>query len=223
MPTFQPLPLVARPQPFSHPDWVYEIKFDGFRALAYIQRGRARLVSRNGNEFKSFSELPQAIAKNLGASTAVLDGELVCLDEGGCSLFHELFFHRGAPRFCAFDLLWLNGEDLRQMALIERKRALRAVLPENSLDLLYVDHLEAEGERLFKLACERDLEGVVAKHRLSHYTNERSNQSWFKIRNRRYSQMIGRDELFERRYEAAGAPEIGWNVCTRACVDAKRI
>lgn len=85
--------------------------------------------------------------------------------------------------------------------------------------MLYVDHIEGEGERLFRVVCERDLEGIVAKHRLSRYTTEKQKPAWVKIRNRRYSQMVGRDELFEKRYEAAGAPEIGWHVCARAAAE----
>ena len=69
--------------------------------------------------------------------------------------------------------------------------------------MLYVDHIEGEGEMLFELVCERDLEGMVAKHRLSRYAVADHNPAWVKIRNRRYSQTIGRDELFEKRYEIA--------------------
>jgi len=94
---------------------------------------------------------------------------------------------------------------------------LRRILPQHSTCLLYVDHIEGEGERMFELACERDLEGIVAKHRESRYAVEDHNPAWVKIKNRSYSQVTGRDELFERRYEGAGAPEIGWDVCDRAC------
>lgn len=76
--------------------------------------------------------------------------------------------------------------------------------------------MEGQGERLFQLVCERDLEGVVAKYRLSRYVVEDGNQAWIKIKNRKYSQVIGRDRIFEKRYEQAGAPEIGWDVCDRA-------
>ena len=85
----------------------------------------------------------------------------------------------------------------------------------------YVDYIDTNGERLFELACERDLEGIVAKHRHSRYIVEDGNPTWMKIRNPRYSQMVGRDELFERRYEAEGAPEIGWDVCNQACAAAR--
>jgi ATP-dependent DNA ligase len=99
--------------------------------------------------------------------------------------------------------------------LIDRKRRLRDILPECP-QLLFVDYVQERGDRLFELVCARDIEGIVAKHRLSRYTVENGNPAWIKIRNRGYSQMIGRDELFERRYEAKGAPEIGWNACARA-------
>lgn len=109
---------------------------------------------------------------------------------------------------------------LRNLPLIERKRALRKIIPSNSAFLLYVDHIEAEGERMFQFACERDLEGIVAKHRQSRYSTQDHIPAWVKIGNRKYSQLIGRDELFERRYEASGAPEIGWGVCDRVCAVA---
>jgi ATP-dependent DNA ligase len=92
---------------------------------------------------------------------------------------------------------------------------LRNLVPTHFPHLLYVDHLADDGERLFQAICERDLEGIVAKHRHSRYNTEDGNAAWIKIRNRSYSQMIGRDELFERKYEAEGAPEIGWHVRDR--------
>lgn len=218
-PSFSPLPLSRRGEPFSHPDWLFEVKYDGFRALAHLDPSGVRLVSRNGNRFASFTDLCASLEFFLKAKNAVLDGEIVCLDENGHSQFNELLFRRGTPRFCAFDLLWLNGRDLRDLPLIERKRSLRKLIPPGCESVLYVDHIEGEGERLFEVVCERDLEGIIAKHRQSRYVAEDSNPARVKIKNRRYSQMIGRDELFERRYEAAGAPEIGWHTCTRAAAN----
>jgi ATP-dependent DNA ligase len=84
----------------------------------------------------------------------------------------------------------------------------------------YVFHIEGEGEMLFELVCERDLEGMVAKHRLSRYAVADHNPAWVKIKNRRYSQTIRRDKLFAKRYEGAGAPEIGWGICDRATAAA---
>lgn len=163
LPLLQPLPLVRRPAPFSHPDWLFEIKYDGFRALAYCDPSGIRLISRNGNRFASFTDLCAGMEFSLGARHAVLDGEIVCLDENGCSQFNQLLFRRGTARFCAFDLLHLNGKGLRNAPLIEPKRTLRKIVPRSAVSLLYVDHVDAEGERLFHAACERDLTGV-SKH-----------------------------------------------------------
>src|SRR5262245_60265008 len=78
LPSLEPMRLARRPQPFDHPDWLYEIKFDGFRALAYIEAGKCRLVSRRRHEYKSFHELCASIAGHLRGNEAVLDGEIVC-------------------------------------------------------------------------------------------------------------------------------------------------
>jgi len=198
LPVFRPLPLTRRPRPFSDAEWLFEIKHDGFRGLCYIEGGQARLVSRNGNQFASFGELCEQIAKLMPKASAILDGEIVCTDEQGCSQFNDLLFRRGVAGFFVFDLLWLGGRDLRSITLIERERALRSLLPKQGDHLLYVDHIEEQGERLFDLVCQRDLEGIVAKHRYSRYM-EADNPAWSKIRNRNDSQMIGRDELFERK------------------------
>ena len=103
------MPLKRRREPFSHPDWLFELKHDGFRALAFIQNGRCRIVSRNGNEFNGFAALGSCLPKELNAKAAVLDGEIVCLDSKGRSQFNELLFKRGKPHFYAFDLLWCDG------------------------------------------------------------------------------------------------------------------
>jgi len=102
-------------------------KYDGFRALAVIESGRCKLVSRNGNEFKAFALLASSIGSTVRGS-AVLDGEVVCLDENGYPRFNDLLFHRLEPCFVAFDILSLNGKDLRWNALVERKAELRRLL-----------------------------------------------------------------------------------------------
>src|SRR5437660_3203559 len=102
---FSTMPLGRLAGPFNHRDWIFEIKWDGFRSLAFIENGRCRLVSRKGNEFKSFPALNLALPAECGATNAVLDGEIVCLDAAGVSQFTDLLFRRGEPRFYAFDLL----------------------------------------------------------------------------------------------------------------------
>ena len=174
---------------------------------------RRRLVSRNGNEFKSFSDLNLSLPLESQAKGAVLDGEIVCLDRKGNSQFKNLLFRRGEPRFYAFDLLSYNGEDLRYSPLAERKHKLRGVVPQQGKGLLYCDHIEGQGERLFQLACKRDLEGIVAKRKFDPYLLD--NAKWYKIRNRNYSQWVGREKLFER--ERSTDPNWHyWNVCASA-------
>lgn len=123
---------------------------------------RNMLVSRKGNEFRSFPRLTESIARALSSRSAVLDGEIVCLDRRGKPQFLDLFARRGEPVFVAFDLLRLDGEDLRYVPPMERKAKLRALVSSKSESLMYCDHVETHGEKLFKLACKRDLEGIVA-------------------------------------------------------------
>jgi bifunctional non-homologous end joining protein LigD len=206
------MPLGRAPGAFSHPDWIFELKYDGFRAIAYIDGGRCKLVSRKGNEFRSFPSLSECIA---GLSrSAVLDGEIVCLDRRGKPQFQDLFSRRGEPRYVAFDVLRLDGEDLRYVPLMERKAKLRALLSNHSDRLIYCDHVEAHGEKLFALACKRDLEGIVAKRKYDPYSPESA--QWLKIRNTAYSQWEGREKLFEREREAD--PDLYlWDSCVEAC------
>jgi ATP-dependent DNA ligase len=121
----------GRSLPFSNPDFLYELKDDGFRSMVHVEHGRCKLLSRNGNEFKTFAVLNTAIATEIKTSS-VIDGEIVCLDDKGKPQFRDLLFHRGEPRFIAFDILQCDGEDLRYLPLIDRKRRLRSVLTERS-------------------------------------------------------------------------------------------
>jgi bifunctional non-homologous end joining protein LigD len=216
---FQPMPLLKRPLPFNHPDWIFELKYDGFRALAVIEHGRAQLLSRNGHPFASFSELGKQIAAALPSSKAVIDGEICSLDRRGRPQFKNLMFHRGNPPcFFAFDLLtcW-NGKDLRTERLLDRKQELRRLLAKVSppFPLRYAEHVEGSGTALFQRVCELDLEGIVAKQKFGPYVTDREQSTWFKIRNRGYSQMAGREELFER--ERHQEPVAGWHSCDLAC------
>ena len=109
-------------------------------------------------------------------------------------------YRRGEPYFYAFDILQLNGKDLRSVPLHARKRTLKRLIPPQSV-LLYVDHIEQPGEDLFELACREDLEGIVAKWKDGRYNPERAT-SWIKIKNPGYTQIVGRQELFEKKKPA---------------------
>ena len=212
------MPLKWHREPFSHPDWLFELKHDGFRALALVRNSSCRLISRNGNPFSSFDPLSKAIPAELKAASAVLDGEIVCLDESGKSQFNELLFRRGEPRFYAFDLLWFNGKDLRYDALHERKRQLKAITT-NRIHLLYCDHIEEHGERLFEIACQNDLEGIVAKPKNSPYIFSEKETCWLKLKNPDYTQALGRDELFTPAEKKTPKPD--WASCAIACAEVE--
>jgi bifunctional non-homologous end joining protein LigD len=127
LPKITPLVLKRRAQAFDNPDWVYEVKYDGFRALLEIDGAGAHLVSRNRNRFRHLDPLAAALAKRLHVANAVLDGEVCCVDETGRPIFIDLL-RRKEPCFVAFDLLWLNSEDLRSLPLVERKKRLKRLL-----------------------------------------------------------------------------------------------
>jgi len=200
---FQPADLTLLPEPFDHDDYLFELKMDGFRALAHVGEHETRLVSRRGIIYKRFTELAAAIHIELDCE-AVLDGEIVCLDVDGRPQFYDLLRRRGTPVFYAFDVLWCDGQDLRTRPLIERKRRLRRIVPAQPSALLYADHIERTGVEFFRIGCERDLEGIVAKHRDGAY-----GERWYKIRNPHYSQYEGRRELFEKRTVGMRAASAG--------------
>jgi bifunctional non-homologous end joining protein LigD len=224
-----PLPLASASAPFSHSDWLFEIKWDGFRALLYSGDDGVRLLSRNGNTFKSFPTLCEGLTRDLNGRRCVVDGEIVCLDSNGKTQFRDLLFRRAEPFFYAFDLLWdehvwsddveemrrfRNGVDTRYLPLIDRKQRNRSIVPRKSRRFLYCDHIETHGEKLFRLACEQDLEGIIAKRTGDPYLPAYA--EWLKIRNRSYSQWVGREELFER--ERNQEPIFQhWAACTVAC------
>ena len=194
---FEPIRLSRRAQPFDSSDFIYEIKHDGFRALACVQAGESRLVSRNGNVFHGFKELAEFIRQRLKVD-AILDGEIVVLDEFRRSQFNDLLFRRGVLFFYAFDLLSLNGEDLRTLPLIERKARLRKLIRRGRSHVLFVDHVQEKGCEFFRRICELDLEGMVAKRASSRYrVTEQPSRDGIKIKNPNYSQKEGRAEMFD--------------------------
>ena len=192
-------PMLATPvtKPFNDPAWLFEIKWDGYRAVAFIKNKSVRLVSRNQNDLTSqYSELA-SIPSQLNAATAILDGEIVALDEEGRPSFSQMQQRTGftSPKkraarkpdipilYYAFDLLYLDGQDLRKLPLEERKKKLAALIPSTNSDsnLRYSDHVDAKGLDLFDVAKQKGLEGIVAKRRSSTY-EERRSQNWLKIK-----------------------------------------
>jgi bifunctional non-homologous end joining protein LigD len=198
---FLPAELTQVRHVFDDPGFIYELKHDGFRAIANIEGGACQLISRRGNAYKSFGSLRESLAAL--NRPAVLDGEIVVLDAEGRPRFYDLLRRRGQPVYYAFDCLALDGQDLRKRPLIERKRIL-AKLVKHQPSILYAQHFAGnQGATLFRLVCEQDLEGVVAKRKDAVY-----GEHWYKIRNPGYSQYQGRRELFEKRRNAVVLNEV---------------
>ena len=182
-------PMVARlvPDPFDRKGWLFELKWDGFRAIAETDgQGAVKLYSRNQIDFKKrFPPIAQAL-EELGRP-ATLDGEIVALDETGRSRF-EWLVNRGKQEgtlvYYVFDLLSLDGKDLRELPLLERKVRLQRLL-KNHERLIYVDHIEDRGLEMFAGALALRLEGVVAKNAASPYVQgPQLTWHWQKIKSR---------------------------------------
>ena len=156
------------------------------------------LISRNGHEFQQWPLLNREIARTVQCQSAILDGEVVCLDADGRPNFSALLFRRWAPHFCAFDVLAWNHRDMRALPLLVRKGCLLDVMPSVESRVRYVDHIHEQGAAFFDLACQRDLESIVAKWAHGTY-QEGERTSWLKVKNPSYSQMENRHELFEDR------------------------
>ena len=187
LPRVQPIAPVRAKAPFDDPGWLFDVKYDGFRALAYLEHGRCWLISRNGNPMSRLAGLGDRIAALLDVGDAILDGEVIAADETGRPQFYDLLRHARAPAYVAFDLLWLDGADLRPLPLTERRRHLHNILPKGPVT--------GFGHKLFDLMCVHDLEGVVAKRLKDPYGPR---VRWLKIKNPGYSQNEGRRELFDR-------------------------
>ena len=157
-----PMPLGSKAEPFNDPEWIFERKYDGFRALAVVEYGRSTLCSRNGHPFASFRDLATRIGNVLMPRSLVMDGEIVCLDEHGHCQLSELLFRRGEPRFIAFDRLHASGKDLRRERLLDRKHELRRVIGNGLPPIIFADHIHESGIALFVKLVNWTLEGIVA-------------------------------------------------------------
>jgi bifunctional non-homologous end joining protein LigD len=177
---------------FDDPEWIFEIKLDGYRALALVDPTDTRLISRAGNELSSAYP---AIVDDLLATkrTAVFDGEIVVLDDSGIPRFELLQSYRTARHghlvYYVFDLLFLNGRDLRNHPLVQRKETLRKILNGSEI-VRYVEHVDGGGKQFFDLARERGLEGIVAKKKSATYLTGKRVDHWLKIKCRLVTEAI---------------------------------
>ena len=165
-------------------DWLFEVKWDGYRALAYVRGGELKLVSRNGNELtQRFSAIATAIARAAKSPDVVLDGEVCALDAEGRSSFSKM--QQGAPGtpivYYAFDVLEIDGEPLVELPLIERRKRLEKLLDRRNRSVVISEAFD-DGEALLEAAREQQLEGVIAKRRDSRYAVGRRTRDWLKIK-----------------------------------------
>jgi bifunctional non-homologous end joining protein LigD len=163
-------------------DWAFEVKFDGYRALAYLSGGECRLISRNENDLTArFLEVAKALTKAVKSPDAVVDGEICRIDPTGRSSFSELQQGSGPLVYYAFDLLELDGESLVDLPLDERKARLRRLLDRRVGAVLFSESFD-DGDALYEAAKERGLEGVIAKRVDSTYKQGRRTRDWLKIK-----------------------------------------
>ncbi|MBS7566692.1 DNA ligase D [Mucilaginibacter sp. Bleaf8] len=187
-----PMPECIKPMlatlvdaPFDDPDWQYEVKWDGFRTLAYVQSGKADLLSRKN---KSFSEKYYPIHELLKSwkLNVVLDGEILVLNESGVSKFSSLQNWRseadGALVYYVFDLLWYEGKDLMELPLYQRQAILKDILPKDDDRVRIGQVFTEKGTAFFKDAEKLELEGIMAKRRSSTYTPDLRSNEWLKIK-----------------------------------------
>ena len=158
LPRVQPIAPIRRTEPFDDPGRVFDLKYDGFRALCYLAQGRCRMISRNGNLMSRFASLGDKIAASLDVGDAILDGEVIAADETGRPQFYDLLRDTRAPIYVAFDVIWLNGVDLRGLPLTERRRHLQNILPKWSAIISEALSVTGTGHKLFELMCAHDLE-----------------------------------------------------------------
>jgi bifunctional non-homologous end joining protein LigD len=174
-------------KPVEEEGWLYEIKWDGYRALAHINKGVVNIKSRNN---KSFNEkfYPVCDALKKWKINAIVDGEIVVVNEKGIPDFGDLQAWRseadGQLNFYLFDILWLEGIDVMNLPLYERREILRSLLPKHKIIKLS-ETFDATGKEFFALADKMGLEGIMAKKATSIYTPDLRTKDWLKIKNRK--------------------------------------
>lgn len=187
----QPILATLTDAPFDDPGWIFEDKFDGFRMVAEIRSGEVALYSRNGKVIsRSYIEVAEALEEVKG--DAVIDGELVALGKDGVSHFQLLqnaLRHEAKLLYCAFDLMFADGEDLRTLRLLERKKRLKAILPRHKL-IAFSSHRKGSGKKFFAEAERKRLEGIMAKRADSPYSSGIRTADWLKVKTAQRQEVV---------------------------------
>ncbi|MBD9635497.1 ATP-dependent DNA ligase [Ensifer sp. ENS07] len=177
-------------KPPKGPEWAFEVKWDGYRLAVHVEPGGVRAITRGGYDWTKKFGLIVAEARELGPASMILDGEAVVLDDQGRSDFGLLqravgrrpsLHDTGEIIFYAFDLLYLDGQDLRMHPLSERRRLLEPIVAGRTGAIRFSEEVDADGAEFFKIACEMGLEGIIAKRRDKPYRSGRRPE-WLKIK-----------------------------------------
>ena len=192
----EPIPTAIKPmlakltkEAFNNEDWIYEVKWDGYRVLAHLNKGSIKLLSRGGlNYTKNYPTIVEAFAKL--KHDAIIDGELVLFDESGKPNFDELQRYSGNYPlvFYVFDILWLNGQLLTSFPLIKRKEILEEILQQNDL-VKFSEHFD-DGLALFDQMKGLGMEGIIAKKKESIYRPGVRSNDWLKIQTTRRQEFV---------------------------------
>lgn len=192
--TIEPMLATLVDKPFDDADWVYEVKWDGYRAVAFMNKGEVELKSRNDKSFnEKFYPIPAELKQmNLNA---VIDGEIVVLSKNGTANFAALQNWRseadGDLVYYVFDILWYEGKDLKGLSLVERKAILKEVLPVSE-QIMYSEHFDTSGVAFLEEAKKLGLEGIMAKRKDSLYHAHNRSHDWLKIKaSKRQEVVIG--------------------------------
>ena len=196
-------------------DWLYEMKYDGYRILAYLEGSSVRLITRNGNDYTSrFQNVAYSLSDWAAGRPMILDGEMVVTDANGRTDFQALQNYMKKPKgqnltYIIFDLLAFNGEDLRGQPLIDRKETLRALMQDEPKNLYYSQHVAGNGEQCFLAACRSNMEGIVGKKADSIYSGTR-NGDWIKLKcDKRQELVIGGYTLTDKKTSGVSALLLG--------------
>ena len=172
------LPSPAKAPP-SGPDWIHEIKHDGFRIMARRDGAGVRLITRNGNDFTKRFPLAAAAVAALPGRSCLIDGEAIACDDSGLAVFELIRRARnhGSAILCAFELLEIDGEDLRRVPIEHRKHRLARLLRSPHHGIVLNEHFDGDGDVVFKHACKLGCQGTVSKRLGSTYRSGRTRRS----------------------------------------------
>ncbi len=196
-------------------DWLYEMKYDGYRILSFIEGNSVRLITRNGNDYtRRFRDIAYSLIEFAGGRAMILDGEMAITDASGKTDFQALQNYMKNPKtknltYIVFDLLALDGVDLREHRLIERKETLEALMKDAPKSIYFSRHVKGNGKESFAVACEAGMEGIVGKKADSIYSGTR-NGDWIKLKcDKRQEFVIGGYTLSDKKTRGVSSLLLG--------------